>query len=219
MNRKVFHYAGIAAIWIFWVWVAQIQLSQVVLAVTAVAGALLIIPLVLAGRRAVDRKPTAAQAEQVNGWVHYGVWLLLGTGVLAATRYALAARTWVLPLAPGWGMGLVILSSLLLLAVVINLALKGRGAPFAVALTRLVAVEWFYAWTRNPMVLAGLALLLGLGLALRSGQFLLWLLIFAAPAMVIFLLVYEERELEIRFGQAYLDYKARTPGFFPRRPK
>ena len=84
--------------------------------------------------------------------------------------------------------------------------------------TRLVAVEWFYAWTRNPMVLAGTAGLLGLGLYLRSGLFLLFVALIFVPIVIAFLTLFEERELEIRFGQEYLDYKARTPGFIPRRP-
>jgi len=31
--------------------------------------------------------------------------------------------------------------------------------------------------------------------------------------------VFEERELEIRFGASYLEYKSRTPMLFPRRPR
>jgi len=36
---------------------------------------------------------------------------------------------------------------------------------------------------------------------------------------VVFLKAFEERELEIRFGASYLEYKARTPMLWPRRPK
>jgi protein-S-isoprenylcysteine O-methyltransferase Ste14 len=31
--------------------------------------------------------------------------------------------------------------------------------------------------------------------------------------------VYEERELELRFGASYLEYKSRTPMLFPRKPR
>lgn len=34
-----------------------------------------------------------------------------------------------------------------------------------------------------------------------------------------FVKVYEERELEIRFGASYLEYRARTPMLFPGKPK
>src|SRR4030042_1033151 len=101
---------------------------------------------------------------------------------------------------------------------VINLALKGLGAPFAVALNRRLAVDWMYAWTRNPMVLATLAFLLAIGIWFQSAFFVLWVLILVTPAWLVYLKVFEERELEIRFGASYLDYKARTPMLFPRRP-
>lgn len=107
----------------------------------------------------------------------------------------------------------------MLVLVVFNLALKGLGAPFAVALTRVVATEWLYAWTRNPMVLSAFAFLIGLGLWLKSSLFILWLLIVVSPAMFLFLRYYEERELEIRFREAYLAYKSQTPMFLSFRAK
>jgi protein-S-isoprenylcysteine O-methyltransferase Ste14 len=35
----------------------------------------------------------------------------------------------------------------------------------------------------------------------------------------VFLKVYEERELEIRFGEAYREYREKTPMLWPRRPE
>jgi protein-S-isoprenylcysteine O-methyltransferase Ste14 len=96
--------------------------------------------------------------------------------------------------------------------------LKGLGAPFAIALSRKLAVDWLYAWTRNPMLLAGLALLISLGIWFQSTLFVLWALLLFAPALLFFEKVYEERELEIRFGASYLAYKSRTPMLFPRKP-
>jgi len=97
--------------------------------------------------------------------------------------------------------------------------LKGLGAPFAIALSRKLAADWLYAWTRNPMVLAGLAFLLSLGIWYQSALFVLWVLILFAPALLFFVKVYEERELEIRFEASYLEYKSRTPMLFPRKPR
>ncbi|MEX1071794.1 MAG: methyltransferase [Anaerolineales bacterium] len=78
------------------------------------------------------------------------------------------------------------------------------GAPFAVALTRRVAMDWFYAWTRNPMVLSTMSFMVALGLWLQSALFVLWVLFWLTPAFIFFLKVYEERELEIRLGKPYL---------------
>ena len=125
---------------------------------------------------------------------------------------------WVIPIPTEIGYMLVVISGVVTALTVINLALKGLGAPFAIALSRKLAVDWLYAWTRNPMVLASLALLLSLGIWYQSTLFVAWGLILVAPALLFFVKVYEERELEIRFGTSYLDYKAQTPFLFPRRP-
>ncbi|HOT97991.1 MAG TPA: methyltransferase [bacterium] len=99
---------------------------------------------------------------------------------------------------------LVVLTSGVTLLTVVNLAVKGLGAPFAVALSRKLAVDWLYAWTRNPMVFAVLCLGVSIGLWFQSLLFVFWVLILFAPALLFFVKVYEERGLEIRFGALYL---------------
>lgn len=105
-----------------------------------------------------------------------------------------------------------------MLLTVLNLALGGLGAPFAVALSQRLAVNGLYAWTRNPMVLSTIAFLISVGLWLQSMLFILWMIVLVIPAWLYLLRVFEERELEIRFGASYLAYKARTPMLWPRRP-
>jgi len=116
-------------------------------------------------------------------------------------------------------LALVIITGAAFLLVVVNLALKGFGAPFFIALSRKLAVDWLYAWTRNPMVLAGLAFFLSLGIWFQSVLFVFWVLILFAPALLFFVKVYEERELEFRFGASYLEYQSKTPMLFPRKPR
>jgi protein-S-isoprenylcysteine O-methyltransferase Ste14 len=111
------------------------------------------------------------------------------------------------------------LSGLALLGGAIHLLNKGLGLPLGTEVTRVVVTNWLYAWTRNPIALSTLAFLVGIGLWLGSGPFLLWVFALVFPAIFIFLQVFEERELEIRFGSDYLEYKQRTPMFWPRRPK
>jgi protein-S-isoprenylcysteine O-methyltransferase Ste14 len=67
---------------------------------------------------------------------------------------------------------------------------------------------------RAPL-LATLAWLAAFGLLQRSALFVLWVVTVVAPAWIVFLKVYEERELEIRFGAAYLKYRAATPFLWP----
>ncbi len=219
MDRRLVNFAGMVLTWVILLWLAETPLSQTAMMVIAVAGILVLIPIILISRRLLDREPTIEKAQEVTTLVHYAVAILLGSSVVAATRFTLEEPVWQLALPPWLGLLLVVISSILLLAVVLNLALKGLGAPFAVALTRMVAAEWFYAWTRNPMILSALLLLAGIGMWLQSGLYLLWLLLFVFPATLIFIAFYEERELEIRFGQSYLDYKDRTPRLFPWRRK
>jgi protein-S-isoprenylcysteine O-methyltransferase Ste14 len=69
------------------------------------------------------------------------------------------------------------------------------------------------------MVLGTLAFLVSLGIWYQSALFVVWVLVLVTPAWLFFVKVFEERELEIRFGESYLEYKARTPMLFPRRPK
>jgi hypothetical protein len=84
-------------------------------------------------------------------------------------------------------------------------------------LSRRLATDWMYAWTRNPMLLCTLGLLLSVGLRYRSLWFVFWVAAVVSPGWIFFVKVYEERELEIRFGNSYVEYKARTPLLLPRR--
>jgi protein-S-isoprenylcysteine O-methyltransferase Ste14 len=219
MSRKWIHLIGIILVAGVWIGLVESNLAGLDYFWIAVLGTIAVIPLVLVGRSLLDREPTLEQAERVTSWMHYLLALFLGSATIAATRLGNFLPDLSLPV-PAWvGIAVMFVSSIVLLLVVANLALKGMGAPFALALTRLLAVEWFYAWTRNPQVLAGIALLVGVGLYLQSGLFLLWLLVLVIPMALLFVSVFEERELEIRFGQEYLEYKAQTPGFIPKKPR
>jgi protein-S-isoprenylcysteine O-methyltransferase Ste14 len=126
---------------------------------------------------------------------------------------------WIIPIPSEIGLALVILFGAAFLLVVANLALKGLGAPFFIALSEKLAVEWLYARTRNPMVLAALALFVSLGIWFQSTLFILWVLVLFTPALLFFVKVYEERELEVRFGASYLEYRSKTPMLFPGKPR
>lgn len=126
---------------------------------------------------------------------------------------------WTLPIPVEVGVLLCVFTGVAGFMAVMNLALKGLGAPFAIALSRQLAVDWMYAWTRNPMVLGALAFLVSLGIWFQSTWFVVWALFLFTAALLFFVKVFEERELEIRFGTSYLDYKAKTPMLLPRRPR
>ncbi|MGB7538089.1 MAG: methyltransferase [Anaerolineales bacterium] len=205
---------------LFLLWrVIHLPASPVIDYCLLLGGILLVFPVVWAGRMLLNRLPAASLTAWIVTIVHYLLMTLFGAAILRAIA---SYPDWpgpILPIPVEIGLALVLLTGAGLLLTVINLALKGLGAPFAIALSRKLASDWMYAWTRNPMALCLLAFLLALGIWYRSVLFVLWILFLVAPAWLAFLKVFEERELEIRFGASYLEYRSRTPMLFPRKPK
>lgn len=204
---------------LIWRWVADWHPAPVVSGVLIVGPVLLVSPVAWLGRRRLDAHPTAEHTAQVTALVHFVLMVLFGTSIIEAVKTGHAWPGWTMPLPAGIGLVLLWVTGLGTVLTVANLAVRGLGAPFAIALSRRLATDWMYRWTRNPMVLAVLAWLLSFGVWIRSTLFLAWVLLLVTPAFLAFLKAYEERELEIRFGQPYLDYKTRTPMLLPRRPR
>lgn len=208
----------LVVVWLIWWWASITKFSDLLDLVIIVGGVVLVFPLVWIARLVLDRNPTTNRAAWMTTFVHYTLGILFGVPLIRAMLTHRDWAGWVLPIPVEIGLMLVIITGTFTLMTVANLALKGFGAPFAIALSRKLAVDWMYAWTRNPMVLNALALLLALGIWYQSALFVLWALFVVTPALLFFVKVFEERELEIRFGASYLEYKARTPMLFPRRP-
>ncbi len=209
----------VAFIWLIWWWAFNAPLSNGMNLFIIVVGVLLTFPLVWLGRKILDRDPTKRHVAWVTTFVHFALGFTFGIPIGRAVITHHDWLAWLLPVPVEIGLALVVITGAAFLVVVANLALKGSGAPFFIALSQRLAVDWLYAWTRNPMVLAGLALLVSLGIWFQSTLFVLWTLILFAPALLFFIKVYEERELELRFGAMYLKYKSRTPMLFPRKPR
>jgi protein-S-isoprenylcysteine O-methyltransferase Ste14 len=208
-----------ALAWLSWRWALYASLSDGMNLSVIVGGILLAVPAGWLGRKMLDRHQTASGVAWTMTFVHFAVMLLLGASVVRAVATYRSWLMWDLPIPTEIGLALVILSGAALSLTVVNLALRGFGAPFFIALSRKLAADWLYAWTRNPMVLALLAFLLSLGIWFQSALFVLFVLVLFAPALLTIVKVFEERELEIRFGASYLEYKSRTPMLFPRRPR
>jgi protein-S-isoprenylcysteine O-methyltransferase Ste14 len=202
-----------------WWWTFNTSISNVMNLSIIVGGVLLTFPLVWLGRKILDRQPTTSRATWITTFVHYAFLIPFGAAIIRAIITHQDWSGWTLPIPDEIGLMLVIVTGAAALLAVVNLALKGLGAPFAIALSRKLTVDWLYAWTRNPMVLATLAFLLALGIWFQSTLFVLWVFILVTPALLVFVKMYEERELEIRFGASYLEYKSKTPMLFPRKPR
>jgi protein-S-isoprenylcysteine O-methyltransferase Ste14 len=199
-----------------WRWILAQDLAPLLNGVCVGGTIVLVFPAVWIARKLLDRHPTTARAAWITAALHAVLMVLLGVGIIKAVQTGEAWRAVVLPFPRPVAAILVYLTGAFALLTVVNLALRGLGAPFAVALSRRLATDWLYARTRNPMILATLAWLVAVGLWLQSAGFVIWVLILVAPAWLVFVRVYEERELEIRFGQAYRAYRATTPFLWPR---
>jgi len=215
----LFRIALLVFTFFIWWWALNAPLSNVMNLSIIVGGVLLVFPLVWLGRMILDRQPTTSRAAWITTFVHYALGILFGVPIIRAVITHQDWSDWKLPIPVGIGLLLVIVTGAATLLTMVNLALKALGAPFAISLSRKLAVDWSYAWTRNPMVLAALSFFLSLGIWFQSTLFLLWVFILFTPALLVFVKMYEERELEIRFGASYLEYKSRTPMLFPRKPR
>lgn len=93
----------------------------------------------------------------------------------------------------------------------------GRGTPLPVMPTQELIVEAPYTRTRNPMALGAIVMYLGVAVLIQSLGAVLVVLLCAA-ALLAYIRLFEERTTAARFGQAYLDYRRRTPFLVPRPP-
>ncbi len=201
-----------------WNWVKDRSWSREASVALIVGGPLLLVPLTFLGRVLLNAQPTVERVAWATILIHYGAMIPLGAVIIEALKLGEAWPGWRVPIPAGVGWALMWVTGAATMLTVVNLAVRGLGAPFAIALSRRLATDWMYAWTRNPMVLSTLAFLTAWGLWLRSALAILWVVFLVTPMWLMLVKVYEERELEIRFGQSYLDYKTRTPMLWPRPP-
>ncbi len=93
--------------------------------------------------------------------------------------------------------------------------LLGRGTPIPLMATQKLVIKRPYAYCRNPMTLGTTAFYLGIAVWTGSLSALGLSLIYPA-GILIYIKLFEEKELEERFGVAYLEYKRKTPFLIPR---
>jgi protein-S-isoprenylcysteine O-methyltransferase Ste14 len=95
---------------------------------------------------------------------------------------------------------------------------KGKGTPSPLMPTRRLVVEGPFALCRNPMTFGTFFFYLGVSL-LAGSPMATVVTIFLSSSLLVYVKTIEEKELEARFGQAYLAYRDRTSFIIPRRLK
>lgn len=100
---------------------------------------------------------------------------------------------------------------------VTNKLLRSLGSGTnAFILTKRIVNDDIYKRTRNPMSLGFYLTALALAFASSSTFVLLAASLGLIPAHAFFLKYFEELELELRFGESYLEYKKTVPFLIPR---
>lgn len=146
-----------------------------------------------------------------TGFVAIWVWLAFVVEPLD-TRLPFGVPGWLRP--AGWP--LAALGIALDLWCITHFVLRGRGTPAPFDPPREFVATGPFRQVRNPMYLGAAITILGFGLAaaspaivLLSAAFLLW--------AHLFVVLYEEKTLEARFGESYLEYKQRVRRWWPGR--
>ncbi|HTW47938.1 MAG TPA: methyltransferase [Acidobacteriaceae bacterium] len=177
-------------------------------------GSVLLVPLfALAALGLLNRRPTAQTAALLTVPVHYMEMILLGCALIVAWTLMQAHPLARIPFPRAVSMLLMQIFGAIAALTVLNLAVRGLGLPFAAIQSSRLASGWLYAHCRNPMGLASLLFLLSAALWMQSLHAVLWVVGWFSPAWILYVRIYEERELELRFGAPYLEYKARAPFF------
>ena len=97
--------------------------------------------------------------------------------------------------------------------IVIQITLAS-GTPFPMLPTKKLLIVGPFKYCRNPMTLGTIIAYGGIAILIGSFTALVVVAIFAA-ILIGYLKTIEERELEIRFGSDYIEYKKKTPFIIP----
>ena len=91
----------------------------------------------------------------------------------------------------------------------------GGGTPAPIDAPKRLVVRGLYHYTRNPMYLGVLTLLLGWAVLFQMASLALYAA-FVGTCFHTFVMLYEEPHLEREFGEEYTAYKARVGRWLPR---
>ncbi|MDO9084716.1 MAG: isoprenylcysteine carboxylmethyltransferase family protein [Anaerolineaceae bacterium] len=110
---------------------------------------------------------------------------------------------------------LVLIGATYALWSIISQLTRAKGTPLPMMATQKLLIDGPFKHSRNPMGFGAICMYLGMAIIVGSLSSIIVVLFF------LFLLVFwikkvEEKELEIRFGQNYKEYKKTTPFMIPK---
>ncbi len=96
---------------------------------------------------------------------------------------------------------------------------KGSPVPLKDTQTTILVVKGPYKFCRNPMIFGYILVWIGLGFLFNSFFLLIGFSIIMTSLLVIFVKLWEENNLEERFGDSYREYKKKVSFLIPLPPK
>ena len=94
----------------------------------------------------------------------------------------------------------------------------GRGTPVPIEPPENLVIKGLYRYSRNPMYVAQVAILLGLFIYRGELSLMVHVAIYSGVVQA-WVVSREEPELRRRFGEEYVRYAQRVPRWIPRRPQ
>lgn len=110
---------------------------------------------------------------------------------------------------------LLIIGAILALSTVYTF-IKARGSPVPLNPPKKLITTGLNSQIRNPMLLGWFIMLFGLGILLSSISLILIFIPIFILLNVLYLKTIEEKEMEKKFGEEYLNYKESVPMFVPK---
>lgn len=96
-----------------------------------------------------------------------------------------------------------------------DFAAFGRGTPAPIDAPKKLVVRGLYQYTRNPMYVGALTIIVGWAIYFRTALLLVYALV-VATCFHLFVVLHEERQLRRTFGSEYEAYCARVGRWLPR---
>jgi hypothetical protein len=124
-----------------WVWVQGTRFDAPASAAIILVGSVLMVPVAWAGRRWLDHDPSPRRLQVATSVVHWVVMASLGAAMIEALKTGRGWPGWTLPLPPALGWVLMWITGAAGVLVVLNLAVRGLGAPWSIALSRRLATD------------------------------------------------------------------------------
>jgi protein-S-isoprenylcysteine O-methyltransferase Ste14 len=110
----------------------------------------------------------------------------------------------------------ILLGGILALWTIVIQIRLASGTPFPMLPTKKLLVIGPFRYCRNPMTLGTIIAYVGISILIGSFTALIVVALFAA-ILIGYLKTIEEKELEIRFGSEYREYKKKTPFIIPKK--